>query len=84
MLRLINTCSKAKESWDILKFAQEDSLETHMPKLLSTRIENLRMKEETFGISKAYSTKYINESEYDDDSLTKEEIYESDRSMGRN
>lgn len=42
------------------------------------------MKEETFGISKAYSTKYINESEYDDDSLTKEEIYESDRSMGRN
>lgn len=50
-----------------------------MSKLLSTKIENLRLKEETSSISKTCSGKYIIESESNDKGLDKEEIAESDR-----
>lgn len=48
MFRLINTCSKAKEAWVILKTVHEGTSKVHMSRLqlLTTKLENLRMNEE--------------------------------------
>lgn len=48
MFRLINTCSEAKEDWEILKNAHEGTSKVQMSRLqlLTTKFKNLRMKEE--------------------------------------
>ncbi|XP_057444753.1 uncharacterized protein LOC130736999 [Lotus japonicus] len=48
MFRLINTCTVAKEAWDILKTAHEGTARVRMSRLqmLTTQFENLRMTEE--------------------------------------
>src|ERR1044072_4455490 len=48
MFRLINTCTIAKEAWDILKTAHEGTSRVRMSRLqmLTTQFENLRMSEE--------------------------------------
>ena len=48
MFRLINTCTVAKEAWDILKTAHEGTSRVRMSRLqmLTTQFENLRMSEE--------------------------------------
>ncbi|XP_057439907.1 uncharacterized protein LOC130731662 [Lotus japonicus] len=48
MFRLINTCTVAKEAWDILKTAHEGTYRVRMPRLqiLTTQFENLKMKED--------------------------------------
>lgn len=48
MLRLINTCSEAKESWEILKTTHEGTSKVRMPRLqlLTTKFETLSMNEE--------------------------------------
>ena len=46
--KLISTCETAKEAWDILKIAHEGTNAVKLSKLqiLTTRFENLKMKEE--------------------------------------
>src|ERR1044072_236527 len=48
MFRLINTCTVAKEAWDILKTAHEGTSRVRMSRLqmLTTQFETLRMSEE--------------------------------------
>src|ERR1044072_9485117 len=48
MFRLINTCTVAKEAWDILKTAHEGTSRVTMSRLqmLTTQFETLRMAEE--------------------------------------
>lgn len=48
MFRLINTCLVAKETWEILKTAHEDTSKVCMSKLqlLTTKLENPRMNED--------------------------------------
>ena len=48
MFRLINTCTVAKEAWDILKTAQIGTSRVRMSKLqvLTTQFKNLRMTQE--------------------------------------
>jgi hypothetical protein len=48
MFRLINTCTVAKEVWDILKTAHEGTSRVRMSRLqmLTTQFENLKMSEE--------------------------------------
>lgn len=48
MFRVINTCSEAKEAWEILKTTHEGTSKVSMSRfhLLTTKFENLRMKED--------------------------------------
>ena len=48
MFKLINTCTVAKEAWEILKTAHEGTSRVRMSRLqmLTTQFENLRMSEE--------------------------------------
>ena len=48
LFRLINTCTVAKEAWDILKTAHEGTSRVRMSRLqlLTTQFENLKMTEE--------------------------------------
>ncbi|XP_057452420.1 uncharacterized protein LOC130744244 [Lotus japonicus] len=48
MFRLINTCTVAKDAWEILKVAHEGTSRVRMSRLqlLTTQFENLRKKEE--------------------------------------
>lgn len=78
MVKLVNTCSKAKEVWEILKMVHEGASKAHMSrlKLRTTTSENLRMNEETSENMMAYTCKWIVESESSDENLTEEEIVE--------
>ncbi|MCI38998.1 gag-pol polyprotein, partial [Trifolium medium] len=48
MFKLINTCTEAKEAWEILQTAHEGTTKVKMSKLqlLTTKFENLKMEEE--------------------------------------
>lgn len=48
MLRLINTCSRALEAWEIMRTAHEGTSKVRMSwlQLLTTKFENLRMNED--------------------------------------
>lgn len=50
MFRPINTCTEAKEAWDILKIAHEGTSKVRMSRLqlLTTKFGNLRMMEDEF------------------------------------
>lgn len=48
IFRLINTCTMAKDSWEILRTTHEGTLKVKMSRLqlLTTKFENLRMKDD--------------------------------------
>ncbi|KAK2389850.1 gag-protease polyprotein [Trifolium repens] len=48
MFKLINTCTEAKEAWEILQTSHEGTSKVRMSKLqlLATKFENLRMEDE--------------------------------------
>jgi hypothetical protein len=48
MFKLINTCTKAKQAWEILQTAHEGTSKVRMSKLqlLTTKFENLKMDED--------------------------------------
>ncbi|KAK2396393.1 gag-protease polyprotein [Trifolium repens] len=48
MFKLINTCTEAKQAWEILQTAHEGTSKVRMSKLqlLATKFENLRMEDE--------------------------------------
>lgn len=48
MFRLINTCTKAKDAWEILKIAHEGTSKVRMSRLqlLITKFDNMRMNED--------------------------------------
>ena len=48
MFKLINTCTEAKQAWEILQIAHEGTSKVRMTKLqlLTTKFENLRMDED--------------------------------------
>ena len=48
IFRLINTCEVAKDAWEILRTTHEGTSKVKMSRLqlLTTKFENLRMKEE--------------------------------------
>ncbi|WJX72422.1 hypothetical protein P8452_56307 [Trifolium repens] len=48
MFKLINTCTEAKQAWEILQTAHEGTFKVRMSKLqlLATKFENLRMEDE--------------------------------------
>lgn len=50
MCKLINTCSEAKEAWEILKTAHEGTSKVKMSRLqlLITNFENMRINEDEF------------------------------------
>lgn len=50
MFRLINICSEAKETWEILKTSHEGTSKVRISRmqLLTTKFENLKMNEEEY------------------------------------